>query len=330
MLENVAELSAVERIFSILKSHCVHIIIILSNVFLYGTKLTEDVIVRKIDLHFLRGCSKYEINPLTVTHSTQCMVHTLMTNLDSFAPTSDDQCVFHKLAHYTLGSPPVIEITSQVMINHYRRNRHQAAGNLEKLLLKLEEQLVDQSRGRESIFVQSTMLHENSWKPNTTWNHLISACNLSPEEHLLLSCLSILGQYPLPFAIVTAISSVITSASQKPHLTNTLHKQLMKHKILKLYPLSVVLHSKVLEHPESDPEFVYVPPDLADVFCSNMKEVDHVAALSTLFSSLTQATVSAQWLIPILYSYSHSRILEMGISKKVNIALVSKNSCYSV
>ena len=304
VFESVTNVSAMlsKELLPILKSKYAHIIIIFSNALLFNTctKLIKD-----IDRLLVRGCTIYDISPLSMTHSTQRMVYNLMVNLDSFAPTNDDQYTVQKLADYTLGSPPIIDITSQVMINCYKNNRYQAPGNLENLLLNEPKEEFE--------------------------NHLIKACNLSPEELLLLRCLSVLGHYPLPFSLVTAISSVIMNVSHRPHLTETLHKRLMKFTLLKLYPSPIVIHDSLdVEKSEfvANPEFVYIPSDLIDCVQSVMKEVDHAAVLTTLFSSLSQFVVSVEHfhlLKPLLSKYSRSQgLIQTDISKKVSIALVSK------
>ena len=291
-----------KQLLPILKSKYAHIIIIFSNVLLFNTctKLIKD-----IDRLLGRGCMIHDISPLSMTHSTQRMVYNLMVNLDSFAPTNDDQHTFQKLADYTLGSPPIIDITSQVMINCYKNNRYEAPGNLENLLLAEPKEEFE--------------------------NHLIRACNLSPEELLLLRCLSVLGNYPLPFSLVTSISSVIMNVSHQPHLINALHKRLMKFTLLRLQPSPIVIHDSLgVESSKSNPEFVYIPPDLIDCIRSTsvMKEVDHAAVLATLFSSLSQFSISVEHihlLKPLLFKYSRSQaLIQMDISKKVTVALVSE------
>ena len=333
VFESVTNVSAMlsKPLLQVLKSKYTHIVIIFSNALLFDTctKLVND-----IDRLLVRGCTIHDISPLSMTHSTQRMVYNLMVNLNSFAPTNDDQHAFQKLADNTLGSPPIVDLTSQVMINCYKDNGHQAPGQLENLLLKPKEELEDQGDTREPILDLSkySTVH---WKLNSTWNHLIRACNLSPEEHLLLRCLAVLGHYPLPFSLVTSISSVIMNASHQSHLINTLHKRLMEFTLLRLHPSPVIIHNSLesdVKNSESNPEFVYIAPDLIDCVQSTMKEVDHAAVLATLFSSLSQFTISIEHfhlLKPLLCEYSRSQVLiRMDTSKKVIIALVSEMKAF--
>ena len=95
-----------------------------------------------------------------------------------------------------------------------------------------------------------------------------------------------------------AILSVIMNASRQPHLILTLELCIKKTENAEVVPFTAFF-------PESnlDPEFL-----CSSRYCILsseyiMKEIDHVAVLSTLFSSLNHATVSVQithLLLPLL------------------------------
>ena len=127
-----------------------------------------------------------------------------------------------------------------------------------------------------------------------TWDSitkLVDCCGLSSEEKFLLNCLSAFECCPVPFSFVTEMSSIITQASQKVHLAGTLHQNLTKHKLVKPYPLPVVLHPAIFRESSSEdhePEYVYIPQLLAQCFWKNMETLDKVAVLNVIYFSVSQ------------------------------------------
>ena len=87
-------------------------------------------------------------------------------------------------------------------------------------------------------YTWTTNVEYDSWNSILT---LIDACGLTVEEKLLLNCLSIFSCSPIPFSMVTELASIIAKSAQKPHLAGTLHCNLIKYKLICIYPHPVVL-----------------------------------------------------------------------------------------
>lgn len=259
---------------------------------------SPDKLIKEVDRKLVRGCTIHNIEPLTMIHSTQRMVHSLMKKLD-VTPSNPEQEMFEKLAEFTMGSPVIVEIASQVVVTCYDQLQHRAMLHLNKML-SLEHKDVskpDASSHTDNIVskllacsyqcqgaYQTDSMYD-SWDSITK---LVGECHLSSEERLLLNCLSIFGCSPIPFSLVIEMSSAITKTSQKAHLAGTLHQNLLKFKLLKPYPLPVVLHPTILKNEVTQvPEFLYVPQQLAQCLWNSMEVVDKIVVLS-----VTYATVS--------------------------------------
>ena len=108
-LISLADLSPLPRAF--LMSHNVHIIII--------SKQTEspDTLYRDIDKELIRGCHVYNVEPLSMVHSTQRIVHTVLSK-HHIAPTTDDQASFESLADVTCGSPSIVDSISALLLKN--------------------------------------------------------------------------------------------------------------------------------------------------------------------------------------------------------------------
>ena len=281
----MTQLPESDHLVQFLKNNHVHTIVI--------SKRSEppNKLVKEVDRKLVRGCMVHSIEPLTMIHSTQRMVHTLLKQLE-VTPSNADQEMFEKLAEFTTGSPVVVEIASQVVLSCYDHLRHKAVSHLNHMLL-LEHKDIQSLNSSPTTAV----LHKyvNVYQTDSlydSWDSimkLLDECDLSPEEKLLLNCVSIFGTSPVPFALVTKMSSMITQINHRTHLAGTLHQKLMKYKLLKRYPLPVVLHPAVLKSGTSSQvlEFVHVPQQISRCLWNSMEDVDKVVVLSVTFSSVS-------------------------------------------
>ena len=82
---------------------------------------------------------------------------------------------------------------------------------------------------------------------------------------------------------------MITWINHKAHLAGSLHQKLLKYKLLKQYPLPVVLHPAILKSGKSSQtlELVHVPQQISRCLWNSMEDVDKVAVFSVTFSSVS-------------------------------------------
>ena len=294
IFDNMSQLPELEGLLRILKSSHVHIIVLSTRI------EAPDKLLREIDRKLVRGTFIHNVAPLTMIHSTQRIVHSLLNKVD-VTPANADQDMFEKLAEFTAGSPVVVEIASEVVLSCYNHCKNSAVPHLSEMLAvdhkgvqtpsasPTTDSTVTKTFASSSDYkdIYKTASVYDSWESITT---LLEECELSPEERLLLNCLSIFGRNPMPFSLVTQMSSLITQTTQKIHLAAALHRKLLKFKLLKRYPLPVVLHSLVLQRSKSelpqDMEYVYVPQLVSRCLWNSMEDVDKVVALSIAYSTL--------------------------------------------
>ena len=134
--------------------------------------------------------------------------------------------------------------------------------------------------------------HKDAWKSESeydSWDSiatLLNHCNLSQGELLLLRSLAIFGCCPIPLPLVTTMSSFITQSSRHTHLSD---KKLLGFKLLKKYPLPVVLHSSYTQDNtltvHTEPKFVYVPQHLANHLLT-CGVIDQLMAVTLAFRAL--------------------------------------------
>ena len=276
ILDNMSQLPASEALLRILRNHNVHIIVI-SEAFDLPSEF-----IKEVDRKILRGCVVHHIEPLTMIHSTQRMVHPLLKKMD-VTPTNSDQEMFEKLAEFTTGSPVIIEIASEVVLTCYEQRQHDAVLHLNEML-SLEDKNLSKahSPGPESIYKTESMY--DSWE---SIMKLIHECNLSPEERLLLNSLSIFKCCPIPFSLVTEMSLLIAKSLQIVHLTSTLYRKLYKYKFVRQYPHPVVFHKFILENePSQTPEYLYVTQQVSQCLWNGMDDQDKVFALSLAYHAV--------------------------------------------
>lgn len=300
-----------EALLRMMKSYYIHIIV------LFKSCDSTDKLVKEIDRKLIRGCTILKVEPLSLIHSTQRIVHSFMKDHD-FTPSNDDQQVFEKLAEFTAGSPLIVDIASQVVhaCFEYEKKPIQfltglldldttsqatrrsqtipTSQSLTRSISGIVHEVVDDVHN-DPQDVWTTNVEYDSWSSILT---LIDACELSSEERLLLNCLSVFSCSPIPLSMITELASVITKSAQKSHLAGTLHCKLVKYKLIHTYPHPVVLHSSVLNNSSQqvvNSNFVHVPLHLSQCIWKSLENVDQIAVYTLIHCALTalhQTTLS--------------------------------------
>ena len=301
-------------LLNLLKDSNRHIVIISKSNF------SPEGLQKSIDRRLLRGTNTITVQPLSTIHATQRMVHSILKN-HHLAPSTKQQALFERLAEFTTGSPPILDLTSSLLDQSFSQETSSEEDALDTFADKIQltelphlkpllvpgrhsmspqrelcrntqptrhisREVYKTFTAKESEDVFVTSAQYDSWQVTTV---LIDQCNLTPPERLLLFCLSSFDCCPIPTSHVTEISTIIAKASHQPHLASSLHSKLEKNKMLKTYPKPVVCHPN-LQTSLNDIDFVYIPRFIAAaVWKDLMSDVDKVMALSTCYKALQTA-----------------------------------------
>ena len=297
-------------LMDLLKHPNTHIVVISKN---YAP---PDALPREIDHQLLRGYNIIDVKPLSPIHTIQRIVHSILS-AHHLPPTNEDQNIFEKLAQFTSGSPALIDVTAALFLSQMEQD---AQNDVHDTLVSLSNQLAldemdpstkpvtivrrEPPRGttktqKISINVYNNIIsirdpEQDPWctsSPYDSWQAvttLIDQCSLSAEERLLLFAVSVVSCSPVPMSVITEISSMIAKASQKPHISTSLHSKLFQMQLMKRYPLPVILHPSLsVQQPSTEPEIVYVPQYIArGIWKDMMSDKDKVMALTTMYIAL--------------------------------------------
>ena len=279
----------------LLKNPGTHILI------LSKTSLPPESLVREIDRDLLRGTTTIDIEPLTAVHATQRVVHTVLSE-HHVAPKNQEQEIFEKLAEFMCGSPVLTDIVSALLLHRMADDKRHSSdilrGFSQDIGLKDIEYTASQTAAvlsdrprisrvakhrtispRVRAVIERTLpgvgpdlaYSTSAFDSWVALIRLVKQCKLSPEETMLLKCLSILGCAPIPASLVTDISQYICRASQKPYLAANLSSKLLKLKLLWHYPAPLIYHPTLDRRPlpSREPEFVYVPQYVSNALCKD-------------------------------------------------------------
>ena len=288
MFDGITQLPELHSLLKLLRSNYIHIIVLSTSI------EPPNNLIKEVDHKLLRGCKIHNIDPLTIIHSTQRIVHSLMKKVE-VTPSNADQDMFEKLAKFTLGSPVIVDIASEVVSTCYVQHESEAVVRLNEMLsLDHQDSPKQDTLGRE--YYQTDTKYD-SWK---TIAKLVEECGLSVEEKLLLNCVSLFGRAPVPFSLLTEMSSMITQTSRSVHLAGSLHQKLFKYKLLKFYPQPLIFHptlSKDSTPPDGevhDSEFVYVPEQVSRCLWNGMEDIDKIVVMSIAYSTISSLKDSTE------------------------------------
>ena len=238
-------------------------------------------------------------------------------------PYSGEQNIFQMLAEYTNGSPDIVDIVSFLLKSHFQEaNTLQAfadqiklnvLGPLTKSQLFSESPPEQYTPNKDLRYISSEMVEsmnrvqesENAWITNTHYDSwqvvavLIENCKLSPEEKLLLYCLSIFKCCPIPTFLLSEIATIIGKASSN---TDNLYGMLKNAKLLKLYPKNVIFYPSSAQQRETETDFFNVSQFIAEALWKDvMTEADKVMALTLVLQAFQAVSLVSH--SPTEYSF---------------------------
>ena len=318
VLDSLHQLPSDESpLLNFLKRVSLHIVIVSK------TALTLDSLQTAIHRHLIRGTRIIDAQPLTMIHATLKLVHSVLKN-HHLAPSTKEQVIFEKLAEFTTGSPPILNLTSsllnqsltqaedcttsdglhafakRVQLDELSKTRsvpgHHVSTQPQKpfLCTATGEEVCETIKTRDDEDVFITSAEYDSWQVTAI---LIKQCNLTPQEQLLLYCLSSFNCCPIPTTYVTELARIITKAAHQPHLAGSLANKLEKANVLKVYPKPSVYHPMLtsLSAAKVNMDFVYVPSFVAGAVWKDMMcDVDKVMALATCYKAFSNALQQQQ------------------------------------
>lgn len=274
-----------------LKNKYVHIIVV-SEQCTHPSDLEKE-----IDHKLVRGCKFVDIDPLSMIQSTQRMVYPIVKE-HNLLPNNGDQLAFESLAMISCGSPIIVDIATQLLC----RNISQGVSSHDTIMkcYSILSNDADEMHGVNSCvpvrtisealatdvvtIVEGSEGKKDVWMTNSeydSWDSIysvINECHLSTEEKLLLNCLSLFGSSPIPFFVITEISSLIATSAQKQHLTGTLHMCLLKLNFIKVHPQPVVYYPEKMLCQEN--KLVYVPEFVSQCIWKTLDNTDKIAAFT--------------------------------------------------
>ena len=297
-------------LMALLRNSNTHIVVISKN---YAP---PDALLKEVDRQLLRGCKIIDVEPLSMIHTTQRIVHSVL-KAHHLAPTNEDQNIFEKLAEFTSGSPALTDVATALLLSEVRHDSQDNPQDIHDTLVTFKDQLSLDKMGpstkpvivvsRESpegtAIVRETSKNvydhidetdQDLWCTSSTcdsWQAvtmLVDQCSLTAEEKLLLFAVSMFSCSPIPMSMVTEVSSMIAKASQKLHISTSLHSKLFQMHLMKRYPLPVIMHPSLNTQKQStEQEFVYMPQVIARAIWKDMMSpTDRAIALSTSYMSL--------------------------------------------
>ncbi len=355
IIDNIEQLPPRDDLFKLLRNPNTHIVVISK----YYT--SPKALQKQVDQQLIRGCNIIDVMPLTAIHTTQQIAHAVLKE-HHFAPQNDDQETFSRLAEFTSGSPCIISATTALLLSQLQGgdDPHESLRNFAKTILldnagasfKPKSVVSDSHKlnsvatGRQPSLVQRvrgiaedvselpsvyttgdddpwcTSAHYDSWQ---SISRVVQGCKLSAEEQLLLFCLSVFGCSPVPIALVTELSFVISKASRG---SGNLLPKLSEMSLVKIYPIPVVLHStvEVTVTENSESPFVYVPQLLSRALWKDlMTPLDRAATLATTYKALAVLHHNASPLERAILTGPCALLLE---AVELNFDLMGRE-CYS-
>ncbi len=317
-IESMPTCSTTEAMNKFLRHHSTHIVVLSK----YYT--SPDSLAKEIDQQLVRGCVVHEMKPLSMIHTTQRIVHSVLSK-HHLAPSNEDQSAVEALAEFTSGSPILVNLTAALLKTQLEDSLTSASksevlqtlteslcwNGAEKTNIPSSSHVTTRGAKVREIFSQAVTANpsmpitsqEDLYLTDTvydTWYSacaLIDRCNLSPEERLLVNCISIFGCSPVPMSIVTRLSTMIGKATRKSHIVGSLATKLQALQLLKTYPTPVVFHPSLVTRCEAEEaEYVYVPTLISRAIWKDesfLTDTDKVFALATTykaFESLQHST----------------------------------------
>ena len=291
VLDGVKSLPPSEELRPLLKNRSTRIIIIS-----YGSQPPETL-RKEIDQQLIRGWSLINIQPLSTIHTTQRIVHSIMSRTH-FTPLNREQKLLEKIAGLTAGCPGLIKSTNAILQRCLEEAEERMDGDYLNLF-SLKIPMLSETRAELSS--SGARSRSGSFKTNSYVSQLITAFQLPPAHEFVLRTLSVFSPLPIPLSVVDIVQSLVMKATQGSmdpgrgvpnSISNLLSTLLLQH-----YPSPVICPpSTQSTHTSSTPatsiskqtSFFCVPQLVQDSLWEDMEDTDIVFTITTAYKALLE------------------------------------------
>jgi hypothetical protein len=294
VLDDVRSLPQSESLRGLLRTRTTHIVIISHS------SQPPEPLKREIDQQLIRGWSPVSIQPLSTVHTTQRVVHSLMSQTH-FTPLNREQKLLEKIANLSSGCPRLVDLTNSLLklcLEEAGKREGSAETDFldvfaSRVHLTIERATRVETAPGESASVRA---RAGSFKTNRYVSELIAAFQLPPAHQFVLRTLSVFSPQPVPLSLVDIIQFLVARATQGsagPHRgASSSVSNLLSTKLLCSYP------SPVVSSPENDAlssrcpqqRYLFVPQLVQDALWDHMDDTDIVFALTTAYKALQELT----------------------------------------
>ena len=285
VFDNIQSLPVSEFLHALLKNYNTHIIV--------TTNLSEptDNLKKEIDHQLLRGCDITQLKPLSVLHTTQRIVHSILRD-DHFTPLNREQEILTHLAESTCGSPTLVDIVSALLQQCIKDS--ESGDFLGDFTSRVELDL-EEARPTPLPSVKDEDPEVTTSRASGFTSYLIDGFNLPSPDFFLLSVLSIFGPVPIPRALVEGAQSLVLTAKFGKHCRDGIQnplENLFSANLVRVYPSPVIVPpggASMLQATQSiDASFYYVPQLVCDALWEKTQGADRVFSITVAYKALLQ------------------------------------------
>ena len=177
---------------------------------------------------------------------------------------------------------------------------------------KVNDRVTSDSASESVVMMESVASipeEERSLNPSTVirfTTNLLNGLKLPQSDYFILKALHWFGTTPIPKDLIEILQSIVMSASKHHRPSKTPFLNLLSHKLLRVYPSTVIVGPANSQLPYSttaasagtstlstaasfitDSDFYYIPQLVIDSIKSEMRPIDRDFSLTTVFKSLS-------------------------------------------
>ena len=328
IFDNISSIPLTRFFKELLKNTNTHVIIT------FNPTHTPKDLVKTIDRELIRGTNTIDLKPLSSLLTTQRLVHAIMKacDTDDFIPYNEEQRMLSLVTEQTGGSPDIIDITSTVLAERLAEgDMEQRRGILQEFceenvvtddsessrkekITSIEDRIASdcatatvvstESVARNSQVEEKKTLNQTTVVRFTT--NLLQFLDLPQSDYFLLKALHWYGTTPIPRQLIEILQSIVISASKRQRPAKTPMVNLLSHKLLRVYPSTVIVKPAKSQLPYStysaaaasstdptaasiiaDADFYYVPQLVIDSVQSQMQPMDRDFSLTATIKALS-------------------------------------------
>lgn len=302
MLDGVKSLPKSDDLSQLLKARSTRIIII------SHTSHPPETLRKEIDQQLIRGWSPVTIQPLSTVHTTQRIVHSIMSHTH-FTPLNREQRLIERIAGLTSGCPGLVQITNDLLQRCIEEIEDSSTVDFLDLftsripLLKSNERTphVDPSPSpMPSGDVAMARSSAGSFVTDSYTSELITAFQLPASHEFVLRTLSVFTPLPIPLSVTDIVQRLVVKATQGTTgpgrgAPNSI-SNLLSAQLLCSYPSPIVCipdnqsltathshHSTIRQE-----KYIFVPQLVQDALWEEMEDTDKVFTITTAYKALLE------------------------------------------